>query len=131
MQLCWKKAAIDHRSPNGTKKELIVHGAVFELVRKGVLKDTPLHCYASYARSRYSLLLQFGHGKDAITCDLLDKEQQRVKNHAQVYALLAQQGIEPHDLLRAGISGVGAETQDKFYSCLRRFVEYEFGSRAF
>lgn len=116
---------------NGTKKELVIHGAVFELVRKGVLKDKSLHCYASYARARHSLLLQFGHGKDAITCDLLDKESLRVKNHAYVYSLLARQGIEPHDLLRAGIAGVSPEAGDTFYKCLRRFVEYEFGSRAF
>ena len=101
------------------------HGDVYQLVRKGALWDAPLDCYASHARSRFSVLLQFGTG--TVICDILDKDGQRQANAKDVLPHLARNRITHKTLFEAPLEDdVPLAHQGMLFRCLKRFVEHYF-----
>jgi len=126
---CWKPIA---RNPRNRRVHpaLWQHGDVYQLVRKGILIDRPLHHYASYARSRYSMLLQFGN--PGVICDVRDDLLVRSAKQEKAQTVLWKTGIAPGVLLQARVDhAVPLGTQEAFYRCLKRFMEHYFASRGF
>lgn len=125
----WRPIARDARN-RSVHPGLWLHGDVYQLVRKDILRDRPLHHYASYARSRYSMLLQFGN--PGVICDVRDDLAMRRAKQEDAHALLWKTGLAPGVLLQAGVDhAVPLGTQEAFYRCLKRFVQHYFASRGF
>jgi hypothetical protein len=122
---CWKKIEHDRLKYPGIHAELWTHGTVYSLVKKGLLSDTPLHCYASHSHSRASVLMQFGAG--SVICNAHDTELERLDRANRVAPLLAAQDITPETLTAASIERTTPmPTQDALFRHLSRFVAFYF-----
>jgi hypothetical protein len=122
---CWKKLEHDRLKYPGIHAELWTHGTVYSLVKKGLLSDTPLHCYASHKHSRSAVLMQFGAG--SVVCNAHDTALERLDRKGKVAPLLAAQNITPETLATAAIErSIPMPTQDALFRHLKRFVEFYF-----
>ena len=123
----WEQIFFDPIQPNGTCKELWVHGPVYQLVKKGYVLDTPVHCYASHYRSQSKVFMQFGeHGT---VCTVDDDKATWLKNLERAQAFFEAHRINQNTLIGAELPEVDDHTvQDDFASHLKRFVEFYFRS---
>lgn len=120
----WRRIETDPSRHPWVRQQLWIHGDVYGLVQKGILWDTPLHCYASFARSRFSMLVQFG--TNCVICDILNQPDVRSENKEKALARLQQQGITPATLLDADIQHPDLHVRGAFFRCLTRFVRFYF-----
>lgn len=124
-EYAWRQLESDRSRYWGVSQTLWRHGDVYRLVRKGALWDSPLDCYASHARSRFSVLLQFGNG--TVICDILDQDAQRQANAKDVLPHLARHRITHQTLFEAPLEeNVPLAHQSMLFRCLKRFVEFYF-----
>lgn len=123
-EYCWKRIAHNPRN-RSVHPALWLHGDVYQLVRKGLAVDAPLHHYASHSRSRFSVLLQFGN--PGVLCNIRDTPEERAANQEKAHALLWNAGLAPGVMLQAGLDqAVPLAVREAFYRCLKRFVNFYF-----
>jgi hypothetical protein len=121
----WKRLDRNPEAHWGVSRKLWTHGDVYQLVRKGLVLDAPLDCYASHARSRASTLLQFGN--HTVVCAASDADAQRNANAKEILQNMARNRITHATLVAAQPeNSIPLQQKDALFRSLKRFVEFYF-----
>jgi hypothetical protein len=123
----WKEIPPDTTKYPGIHRELWVNGKVYQLFKKGILLDSPVHCYVSHSRSRAQTVFQFGAA--SVVCTINDTERQRAVNRQEAEQHLASNGVSRDVLMQAGFPRtIDLALQDAMYRRIRRFLDIYFRS---
>jgi len=123
----WKEIATDTTKYPGIHRELWINGTVYQLFKKGMLVDLPVHCYVSHGRSLAQTVFQFGAA--SVVCAIDDAEHQRAANTKEADKHLADSGVSRDVLMQAGFPReTDLALQDAAYRRIRRFLDIYFRS---